>query len=131
MGVAHRVRRGSRLRRLVLGMGALQRRRGQRHEQLADGLRSAARRVSDADELAHHPEAAVDADRSARRRRVAGDQRQHGRLAGAVGSDEGGPLAVADGEADVAQQLDAARKSPAEMADANRAHGRATLGRHW
>ena len=42
MGVAHRIRRGRRLRRVMLGVGALQRRRGQRHEQLADGLRSVA-----------------------------------------------------------------------------------------
>ena len=108
-------------------MGPLQRHRSEHHEQVADGLRAAGR-VGDADELAHHAEPAIDADRATGRIHVAGDQRQQRRLADAVGADERGPLAVADGEADIMQQLDAAGKTPAEVADANRAHGRGTLG---
>ena len=47
---------------------------------------------------------------------LTGDQPQQRRLADAVGADERDPLAVADGEADVAQQLGAARTSPADVA---------------
>ena len=50
-----------------------------------------------------------------------------GRLADAVGADEGGALAVADHEVDVAEQLGAAGEAPVDLADANRAHDRATL----
>ena len=96
---------------------------GERHR-AARGPSSARRScvVGGADELAHHAEPAVDRQRARRRRQVAGDQPHQRRLADAVGADERGPVAVADREADVAQQLDAAREPPPEMTDLDRTH---------
>ena len=129
VGVAHRVVVGAALGGGEPACGAPQRRRGERHEQLA--RRSAARRAT-----RRRCRRAGASRRGGRRSQIVPDRRrrarrrssaQQRRLADAVGADERGPLAVADGEADVAQQLDAAGKSPAEMADLDRAHGRATL----
>ena len=53
--------------------------------------------------------------------------RMQRRLADAVGADERRPVAVADGEADVRQEVGAAGQPPAEVADLDRAHGRTLL----
>src|SRR4029079_16745859 len=98
----------------------LQALRSQRDHQIAKGL------LVVADELTHHGQPSVDRDLSRRRRGLTGDQAQQRALAYAVGTDQCDPVAVADGEIDVAQQLGAARTSPSHMADLDRPH----RGRH-
>ncbi len=97
--------------------------RGERDEQLARGARRAVHAGAAADELAHHSDAAVDGEGAGRRGELAGDEPEQRRLADAVGPDEGDPLTVADREADVPEQLPATGKSPADVADLDRAHG--------
>ncbi len=82
--------------------GDLQPFRGDRHQQLVHGGR---RVVGGADELVHHADLAVDADRSLAGGQVAGDQFEQRRLADAVGADDRHPFAVTDPEPDVAEQL--------------------------
>ena len=105
-----------------------QRWRSQRHEQLTSGQWRVGITAGHADELAHHAETAVHADGALARTQLPGDQAQQRRLADSVGADQRRPLAVADAEADVAQQLVAARPAPADVADLDRAH-HPTLGR--
>jgi hypothetical protein len=95
-----------------------------RQQQLVHGAR---RVVGGADELMHHADLAVDADRSRGGGQVAGDQLEQGRLAGTVGADDGDPVAVAHLEADIAEELVAARQSPGEVADSDRSHERRSL----
>ncbi len=83
-----------------LGRDLADARRGDRHEQVAYGRLVA----YGAHELAHHAEAAAHGDRAAVRFQLAGDQPQQGRLARAVGPDQGDHGAFADPEGHIAEE---------------------------
>ena len=105
-GVPDRVvRRALPLRRCRGGPRRRGGRGGERDEQLADRARRAVHAGAAADELAHHPDAAVDGDSARRRRQLRAMSLQQRRLPDAVGPDERDPLTVADREADVAEQF--------------------------
>ena len=128
-GVGHRVVD----RPLLGGRQALGRgphaRRGQRDEEVTNGRRSVLVAVGRPDQLAHHAEVAVDRQRARRGRQLAGDESHERRLAHTVGTDEGRPIAVADGEVDIGEQVHAAGQPPPEMTDLDRAHERTLLSR--
>ena len=68
------------------------------------------------DQLVHHTELPVDADRARGWCEFTGDQSQKRGLADTVCSDQRNTITVADSETDVVEQLIAAGQPPLEMA---------------
>ena len=88
-----------------------------------------------ADELAHHAQPAGAGDRPGVRDEVAGDDPQQGRLAGAVGADQGDLGAVADPEAHVVEKYSSvgqlvAHSRHIHMSHAGHCPRRTTRGGH-
>ncbi len=123
MRISHRLIDGICLGRDKTGGGDLQLFRRERNHQIA----SRHRVVRSSDELAHHPEPAIDRDRAARRRGLAADEPQKGGLADAVRADERNLFAVADAEADIVEQFGAPRTAPTDMAHLDRTHERTSI----